>query len=612
MIFTSQAPTNTHNTGNTVDTVDPLDTADPLDTVDPVAGRLILRVLSALLREDVAGLRSRGVAQERADGTWLRIVEDQRSLALPVEPDGFQAEVRARLPLLESTIFEESVVIEGLDAILAELAMWADPVDWTGFAAYATECRQAVATMNLHEATHDEVQARLLQRHGPDPASWTGMRHTIAFDALAARIDHPVYPTARARSGLEEADLRAYAPEFAPELRLAWLALPADAVTLSPDTPSSDTLSTGALSPGAGDGFPRDNGRILLPVHPLSAGPALDAALREAGLAGAAQFVEGPDLTVVPTLSMRTLARLDRPIEHLKVPLATATLGLRNRRTIKPGTLLDGATGQRLVAAVLDQSPALRDRVLCADETRYAHANHELLAALIRRYPVGLEDSLVVPLAALLAPAPDGRLILQHTADAVTAGDPLDLLRALWELLFDLQVTLFTHGIALESHQQNLSLIATPGRPLRLLLKDNDGPRVLHGAAQRLGLPDLTFDDARTWVDDPRPLADMVATITVHLCAGSYAFGLAEAGLAEADTVLDILRDCLDSALDRAGTTYLRQRLLEDPSLPVKAMVTAGTLLSKERSGATDINKHYTTGPNYLRPRPGRTPGSPR
>lgn len=28
--------------------------------------------------------------------------------------------------------------------------------------------------------------------------------------------------------------------------------------------------------------------------------------------------------------------------------------------------------------------------------------------------------------------------------------------------------------------------------------------------------------------------------------------------------------------------------------------MTAGTLLSKERSGAADINKYYTSGPNYL------------
>ena len=40
----------------------------------------------------------------------------------------------------------------------------------------------------------------------------------------------------------------------------------------------------------------------------------------------------------------------------------------------------------------------------------------------------------------------------------------------------------------------------------------------------------------------------------------------------------------------------------------VKAMVTAGTLQSKERSGAADVNKHYTTGPNYLRAAPAHAP----
>jgi hypothetical protein len=36
--------------------------------------------------------------------------------------------------------------------------------------------------------------------------------------------------------------------------------------------------------------------------------------------------------------------------------------------------------------------------------------------------------------------------------------------------------------------------------------------------------------------------------------------------------------------------------------LPGQAMVTAGTLLDKSRTGARDINKFYgTTGPNYLR-----------
>lgn len=552
---------------------------------DRGAGRLTLRVLSALVREDVIGLRSRSRLEQREDGTWLRVDADGRSLALPVCDDGFQAELRARLPLLEAAGPDIRVLRE-LDSILAELATWADPRDRAGFTAYAEECRQTLATVRLHQVSDRELHAVLTARHGGDPTRWTGLGHSLAFDALAARIDHPVYPTAHGRAGLNEQDLRAYAPEFAPQFRLRWLAFPRDTVT---------------LSPGAEDALLSAAGEVRLPVHPLTEGPALAAALADSGLTAVARVVDGPDLRVVPTLSMRTVARLDRPDEHIKVPLATATLGLRNRRTIKPGTLVDGVAGQRLIESVLERNPGLRDRVLLADETCYAHAGHELLAALVRRYPPGLENDLVVPLAALLAPTPDGRLVIQHAANLVAEGDLLRLLGQLWDLLFDLQVTMFTHGVALESHQQNLSMALAPGRPLRLVLKDNDGPRVLRDRLGVLGPDRFGFDDTRTWVDCEGPLADMVATITIHLCGGAYAFGLAEHGLAAHEDVLDVLRGCLQRSLDRPGTSYLRRRLLQDLELPVKAMVTAGSLLTKERSGAADVNKHYTTGPNYLR-----------
>ena len=42
--------------------------------------------------------------------------------------------------------------------------------------------------------------------------------------------------------------------------------------------------------------------------------------------------------------------------------------------------------------------------------------------------------------------------------------------------------------------------------------------------------------------------------------------------------------------------------MLEAGRLPVKAMLTAGTLTDKSRTGARDINKFYgPPGPNYLR-----------
>ncbi|MFW6690614.1 IucA/IucC family protein [Streptomyces sp. MAR4 CNX-425] len=593
---------------------------------------LTLRVLSALLREDAAGLRTRTTAHDRADGRWLRLADPAGAgaLLLPVAPDGFQGAYGARLPLLLREAGGRTAEVTGLDAVLDALAGYAAPEDRGGFADFAAECREALAAARLHTATWGGTAARLTGRYGPDPARWTGHAGTLAYDTLAARLDHPVYPASRGRAGLTAAELRPHAPEFHPRFPLRWLALPRAALTLSdpggPPGPAAARPSPSSL------GLPAalDRTHLALPVHPLTLGAPLAGALRATGLADEAALAPEPYLDVVPTLSMRTVAAAADPRLHLKLPLATATLGLRNRRTVKPATLADGAAVQRLLEAVTGREPRFRGTVLHADETGYAHAGHELLAVLYRRQPAGLDGSLVVPLAALLAPAPGGRLVVDHLADRCHGGDPLALLDDVLTLLFDFQTTLFGYGIALESHQQNISLVldapgrGAGGRPrVRLLLKDDDGPRI-HHARLRAALGPAApapgdFADPRTLCAGDGPVADVFATITVHLCAGAYAFGLARHGRAPLAAALALVRDRLAEAVERLGTgpgepgAVLRAHVLDAARLPVKAMVTAGTLVSKERSGAADVNKHYTTGPNYLRaavpgPRPDPAP----
>ncbi|MFB8241533.1 IucA/IucC family protein [Kitasatospora purpeofusca] len=587
------------------------------------AGLLTLRVLSTLVREDVLGLRTRGTVEHRADGTWL--VAAEHGIAVPVAAEGFQSEYGARLPLVEA----DGRRIEELDAVLTVLAARADDEDRPGWAAFAEECRQTLATMELHERVRGEVHTALTDLYGADPAHWSGPAAALGHDTLAAFLDHPVYPTARGRSGLDERELRSYAPEFHPAFELRWLALPTGTLTRHGDRPLPRWWPTpswlGLDLPGG------DAAWETLPVHPLTVGPALDEALRATGLDDRAVLAERPYLTVVPTLSMRTVAVAEDPVHHLKLPLATATLGRLNRRTIKPGTLVDGAAGQRLVEAVLAREPRFAGRILHADEQTWAHAGHELLAVLLRRYPEGLERSVTVPLAALLAPAPEaasapaptaapaaaagsaagatgGRLVVDRLADRFHDGDPVALYDALLELLLDWQTTLFGHGVALESHQQNTSLVLDQDGALRLLYKDDDGPRV-HTGRMTASLGELSpapeeFDDARIFGDDDRRLTDLFTTITGHLCAGSLAFGLAAHGRAGLDELLALLRKRLTEAVERTGPAAepLRAALLDAERLPVKAMVTAGTLLSKQRSGAADINKHYTDGPNYLLP----------
>lgn len=631
-------------------------TAADNDTDTDTEPELLLRVLSALLREDVTGWRTRSTPVRRPDGLWLRLpvagrespaeaeaaagLPTQRrgadpvgsgegrlpaarpgsngpapsrpggdALLMPVRADGYQAVYAARLPLLrwESGGGE----LADVGSVLSALRDLADPLDRDGFEAFGVECAQALDAMRLHAGTQGEVDALLAGRYGEEPAGWTGLAGTLGYDTLAARADHPVYPTSRGRSGLCLAQLRAYAPEFHPTFALRRLALPREAVTVG----GGDTW----LSPAAAGVPELEGSHLVLPVHPLTAEGPLRDALRATGLDGRAQLIAGPGPDVVPTLSMRTVALTSDPARHLKLPLATATLGLRNRRTIKPGTLTDGAAGQRLVEAVVDREPRFKGVVLHADETRFAHAGHELLAVLLRRYPAGLDGAAVVPMAALMCPAPGGdRLLIDHVADRFYGGDPLALLDATLTLLFDWQTTLFAYGIALESHQQNISLVLDhhpaeggAGRRtrLRLLFKDNDGPRInlarLRDAMGQQALASGEFDDPRIFVDGDRPVLDVFTTITLHLCAGSYAFGLARHGHASLERLLRLVRARLTEAVERLGPgepgALLRAHVLDAAELPVKAMITAGTLLSKERSGAADINKYYTTGPNYLR-----------
>ncbi|WP_240971930.1 MULTISPECIES: IucA/IucC family protein [unclassified Microbispora] len=515
---------------------------------------LAARVLNALLREDYAGISAR-VTHDK-DGVAIVLASGRRVGLAPGSPfQDFATAPHERLRLAE--------VLETLEAV-------AHPADAEGVAAFERECHDALAALEAHHRTRGEVARRLRGRRG-----------LIRYESLAATVDHPLYPTARARLGISPAGLAAYAPEFAPEFAMRWAAVPREGVTLSrPDLPR--------WWPAPRDvGLAPDLARthVLLPVHPLTE-PLV------AGLAGLVTAREA-HLVVRPTLSTRTVEVAERV--HLKVPLPASTLGLRNRRSIKPGTLRDGALAETLLRAILAREPGLR--VTLADEQTYGHAGHEYLGWLVRYLPEGE----IVPVAALLAPLPDdGRLVLHEVAGRHYGGDAEALLRDYLTALLEWNVTLFVrYGVALEAHQQNLALVFGDG-PMRLLVKDNDGllasPRRLHAA----GIEPPGFGDERMLADDPYALADVFVTITLHLAATAVAHGALPGSAAP--LVARALTAALEPYGDDPMARLLRARTLEAARLTGKSMVVAGTLVAKDRTGARDVNKFYgTTGPNYLR-----------
>ncbi|WBB68511.1 IucA/IucC family protein [Micromonospora sp. WMMD812] len=534
--------------------------------------QVFTRVLDALLREDHLGLTSRG----RADGPdWWQAPHPAGLLRIPVRPDGFQHSVRTAAPVLHVVPPDgRAHRVDTLDALLALLAPHDDPDAEAGWHTFTAECHDDLRARRLADGARARVHAAVAARRRNAP---NGMAGAVLDDVLAAHAGHPVYPTDRCRHGLADDDLRRYAPEHAPSFPLRWHPTPVETVQL-----------TGELPPW----WPRAErpGQFLMPTHPLTAA--------RRGL----PVVDAPPITVRPTLSMRTVALDGDPYTHLKLPLPTAALGARNRRTLAAGTLADGAAVAGLLHRIAAAEPAFAGRIHHADEGTYAETGDEWLAFLLRRFPHHLAGVQVVPVAALAAADP----VAGTVAERISPGAVGPLLEAYLDLLVDWHVCLWLrHGVALEAHPQNIHLLRRPDGSVGLLYKDNDGARL---DRRHRGSGGLSLSDERMWTHDPGELADVFVTITVHLAAAAPLLALAARGV-PVPSPATALAPRLAAARDRWGAgpaaRIFTARVLDAPRLPVKAMLTAGTLLPKQRLGATDVNKYYRrTGPNYLRGAP--------
>ncbi|MBC2878146.1 MULTISPECIES: IucA/IucC family C-terminal-domain containing protein [Streptomyces] len=543
-----------------------------------VESRLVVRVLDALLREDVCRLRGTARAVSRPDGEWLALTVDGETILLPVAPDGPGGAARVRAPLLETA----GGPVTGLHAILARLRPATDPRERAGFDALTAACATELAALRLRERTDEDVTERLAAVYGRSAAAWTGPRGALAYDALAARRPDPDPPTVRSRTG----ELTVYEPEFHPCFGLRWVALPRTAVHRGPGEPPPWWPAPDAL------GLPELTAtHTMLPVHPLTAGPPLARALRATGLDGAARFAEKPWADVVPARSAGVLALVDAPEYRLELPLpASASAG--------PATLADGVVTQRLVEEVLLCEPGFVGSVLPAAADTCLYAGHPLLTVRVRHDPCTPADAHVVPVAALAARTPDGEPVARALARRYYGGSARSFADAYLTLLLDWCTTLFSYGVALETHPRDLALVLDEHRGrtrLRLLYRDHARPRV-NGVrlASRLGgeAADLLgFADRGILAGHDGPVADLLAAGALRRCAVEPLSALT--GTDRADG-LRLLRDRLDDALHRlppGAAAVLRTRLLDAGRLPVRAVLTP--LL---RPGASE----YVNVPNYL------------
>jgi len=187
-----------------------------------------LRGSSTLLREDHGGLSGRVRCRDGGAVLDLPGGSGGRGRVLPLERDGFLADLRLRRT--EAGVPAAALTLDEVDAAIAAVS---DPRDSAGVAAFAAECRQALAGLRLSERHQPAARGRLASAWLADPGARLGWRGLPGYEALAASVPHPAYPTSESRAGFSDEDSLRYAPEYGPQFPLHRVAVPRSRLTVA-------------------------------------------------------------------------------------------------------------------------------------------------------------------------------------------------------------------------------------------------------------------------------------------------------------------------------------------------------------------------------------------
>jgi siderophore synthetase component len=503
----------------------PEDAAQPA-TLPEARAAVLARLWGALVREPIEGLSVR----ERSGEQIVVKLPDGRSL----RGDHATAELFATAPAGFSVELD-GVGVHDPGRLLRQLGL-PGPTD-----RLAEELDNSVANLALARAgfTVDGGQPLLARAAvAPDP---------LAYLEQSIVDGHPIHPGCRTRMGLSPAEVLAYGPEHRPVVDLVEVAVPADR-WLGMDPP-----------------------RLLM--HPWQ------YEHRGAGLADT-----GARVPARPLMSLRTLARVDDPAEHVKTAVDVQMTSAV--RTVSPAAVHNGPLLSRLLATVavpgLDILPEVAGGAVLVDGEP-----SRSLAMLRRHVPPLAPGELALPLAALSAPSPvDGRPLL---AECVGAGYPLEYLRRLVGVVVPPLMRLLALGVALEAHGQNLLLVVRDARPVRLLYRDFGGVRVSPARLRRHGVdpPPLRGDLVS---DDPQELRTKLFAAVMSTVVGETVALLVRCFGVDSHAAWRSVRAAILSTVDAdpADTTAL----LRDP-WPVKATTAM-------RLAADPLTDRWVSRPNPL------------
>jgi siderophore synthetase component len=369
------------------------------------------------------------------------------------------------------------------------------------------EAELTAATGHANAGFRAEVEASrevldvILAKRPPAPArELSGFARTYVDSEQALLAGHPHHPTPKWRSS-PAAAWEQWAPELRTAFPLHWLAVPAELVADRALDGGFDRSAAVAQLLGA-DGARLSEAERALPVHPWQLqilrtdphlGPLLRAALDRGVLRDLGRI--GPDFH--PTASVRTLYQPDADV-FLKTSLDVRITNCLRRHELSE---LTGAVEMtRLLRAPAAEVRARHPGFALLDEPAArtvslggGPASRRLAGALGSICRSGLRPWVrpgeqVHLVGSVVAEHRDPVGTPTRLTDLVpAAADPPAWALEWWERYLRLLVApvlrfWVRHGVVLEPHLQNvLVVVGADGLPTRVLVRDMEGTKLLHG-----------------------------------------------------------------------------------------------------------------------------------
>ncbi|NUS72965.1 MAG: hypothetical protein HOQ05_06105 [Corynebacteriales bacterium] len=295
----------------------------------------------------------------------------------------------------------------------------------------------------------------------------------LAFFEQSVRSGHQLHPTSRIRHGMSVDEITAYAPEWAPTVELAIVAIKhthlhdrgmtAALLREHPSQSQSALADIQALGEDA-----EQYG--LLPVHPWQVRHRLSTQFR-AELDAREIIITTHTIPTQPLLSTRTMRPLNGA-SHLKTAIGVRLTGAI--RGVSPQAAANGIAVSSLLNTLNVDGLHILTEQASASFIDHTEANREfMLGAIARTNPERHHTDLTLPVAALRAESPITKKPLLNELETATFATDYA------ELVLPPLLTLVTkYGIALEAHAQNTLVTLKERKPDRITYRDFGAIRI--------------------------------------------------------------------------------------------------------------------------------------